>query len=155
MLVDSNLGVSQNVIIGGGLHVEGELTVQHVTAPCEIQETEQVELWGRTEWRDEGDEYKQIIGYLDNGQITPDGCYVNPTPVYSRLGTQDSKRYCQLYQSDVDCIRLHPHSHHFKNLPLDLKNENKGVRDVAKACESTERAKAEGRDYTEAENKST
>lgn len=154
VLVDSNLGVSQNVIIGGGLHVEGELTVQHVTAPCEIQETEQMELWGRTEWRDDSDDYKKIIGYLDDGNITPAGCYENPTPVYNRLGPNDTKRYCTLYESDHDCIRMYPHSHHFKNLPLDLKNENKGVRDVAKACENTDRVKPEGRDYTRAENKS-
>ena len=46
VLVDSNLGVSKNVVIGGGMHVEGELSVQHVTAPTEIQETEQVVLYG-------------------------------------------------------------------------------------------------------------
>lgn len=156
VLVDSNLGVTQNVIIGGGLHVEGELTVQHVTAPCEIQETEQMELWGRTEWRDEGDEYKQIIGYLDDGKWDPNSqCYVGPTPVYSRLGTKDSKKYCSLYESSPNCIRMHPHSHHFKNLPLNLKNTNAGVRDVAKSCEDTDRAKADGRDFTPAESKSS
>ena len=46
VLVDSNLGVSKNVVIGGGMHVEGELSVQHVTAPLEIQETEEVVLYG-------------------------------------------------------------------------------------------------------------
>ena len=42
ILVDGNLGVNQNVVIGGGLHVEGELSVHHITAPVEIQETEPV-----------------------------------------------------------------------------------------------------------------
>ena len=46
VLVDSNLGVSKNVVIGGGVHIEGELSVQHVTAPLEIQETEEVILYG-------------------------------------------------------------------------------------------------------------
>ena len=46
VLVDSNLGVSKNVVIGGGMHVEGELSVQHVTAPAELQETEEVVLYG-------------------------------------------------------------------------------------------------------------
>ena len=36
VLVDSNLGVSQNVVIQGGAHVEGELSVHHVSAPVEI-----------------------------------------------------------------------------------------------------------------------
>jgi hypothetical protein len=46
VLVDSNLGVSKNVVIGGGMHVEGELSVQHVTAPLEMQETLPVILYG-------------------------------------------------------------------------------------------------------------
>lgn len=174
VLVDSNLGVTQNVIIGGGLHVEGELTVQHVTAPCEIQETEQMELWGRTEWRQEPDYYK-TIGYLwGSGSYLPGpvngktpngkGGYIlrNPTKIVSRIHTDDTDAiwgdtndtWDKDYLSDDDCIRMYPHSHHFKNLPLDLKNENQGVRAVAKECEKTERAKAAGRDYKTAETKS-
>jgi len=40
VLIDSSLGVNKNVIIGGGLHVEGELFVNHITAPGEIQLTD-------------------------------------------------------------------------------------------------------------------
>jgi hypothetical protein len=40
VLIDSNMGVNKNVVIGGGLHVEGEMFLQHVTAPKEFQETE-------------------------------------------------------------------------------------------------------------------
>jgi hypothetical protein len=40
VLIDSNMGVNKNVVIGGGLHVEGEMFLQHVTAPREFQETE-------------------------------------------------------------------------------------------------------------------
>ena len=46
VLVDSNLGVSQNIVVGGSMHVEGELSVHHITAPVEIQETESVLLYG-------------------------------------------------------------------------------------------------------------
>jgi len=46
VLIDSSLGVNKNVIIGGGMHVEGELHVQHVTAPREYQLTEPVVLYG-------------------------------------------------------------------------------------------------------------
>ena len=177
VLVDSNLGVTQNVIIGGGLHVEGELTVQHVTAPCEIQETEQMELWGRTEWRTDKD-YWKVIGYeWGSGSKVWDPAqqiyiWSAPKPVVSRLCKADDvgamswdghptwgtattgDKWDADYLPDEDCIRMYPHSHHFKNLPLDLKNENKGVREVAKECEKTERAQAAGRDYTVAENKS-
>ena len=46
VLIDSSLGVNKNVIIGGGMHVEGELHLQHVTAPREYQLTEPVVLYG-------------------------------------------------------------------------------------------------------------
>lgn len=47
VVVDGNLGVNQNVVVGGSLHVEGELSVHHITAPVEIQETEPVVLYGK------------------------------------------------------------------------------------------------------------
>ena len=46
ILIDSNLGVNQNAVIGGSMHVEGELSIQHITAPAEVQETESTELVG-------------------------------------------------------------------------------------------------------------
>jgi hypothetical protein len=39
VLIDSNLGVTKNVIAAGGGYFEGELNVQHITAPAEIQQT--------------------------------------------------------------------------------------------------------------------
>jgi len=61
VVVDGNLGVNQNVVIGGSLHVEGELSVQHITAPVEIQETEPVIVEGRLK---EGDiSYDSISSY--------------------------------------------------------------------------------------------
>ena len=44
VVVDSTLGVSKNVIIGGGAYVEGELFVNHVTAPIEYQITENTQI---------------------------------------------------------------------------------------------------------------
>jgi hypothetical protein len=46
VLVDSNFGVNGNMVVRGGLHVDGELSVNHITAPTEFQETEQVILYG-------------------------------------------------------------------------------------------------------------
>ena len=40
VLVDSSLGVNKNLIVGGGAHIEGELSVNHITAPGEIQLTD-------------------------------------------------------------------------------------------------------------------
>ena len=47
VLVDGNLGVNQNIVVGGSMHVEGELSVHHITAPVEIQETEPVTVRGK------------------------------------------------------------------------------------------------------------
>lgn len=47
VLIDSSLGVNKNVIIGGGCHVEGELTVNHITAPSEVQITDKTQVYGR------------------------------------------------------------------------------------------------------------
>ena len=40
VVIDDNLGVSQNVVIGGGAYIKGETYLQHVTAPVEFQVTE-------------------------------------------------------------------------------------------------------------------
>jgi len=47
VLIDSSLGVNKNVVIGGGCHVEGELSVNHITAPGEVQITDKTQVYGR------------------------------------------------------------------------------------------------------------
>jgi len=44
VLIDDNLGVSQNVVIGGGQYLKGETYLQHVTAPVEFQVTESTKI---------------------------------------------------------------------------------------------------------------
>lgn len=110
VLVDSNLGVAQNVVIGGSMHVEGELSVQHITAPAEIQETEQVRLYGR------GVPGK-VIGYVRH--VTSGGA-IEMLPCYGN-GEEDS-------------IVTYPHSHTFKNIPLTLTNSADDTRRVGKQC---------------------
>ena len=56
VVIDSNLGVSRNIIVGGGATIEGNLCVRSVSAPVEIQETELTEVYGETV-------AGQIIGY--------------------------------------------------------------------------------------------
>ena len=105
ILVDGNLGVKQNVVIGGGLHVEGELSVHHITAPVEIQETEPVVGYAKTL-------STKIIGYVGGG------------------GDHHGNG-AKVYGSDtVDTIELHPHTHPFKNVPLKLMASKDDVRKV-------------------------
>jgi len=40
VVVEGSLGVTNNVVIAGGLHVEGEITCNHLTHPIELQNTE-------------------------------------------------------------------------------------------------------------------
>lgn len=46
VLIDGNLNVGLNAIIRGGAHIEGELSVHHITAPCEYHMTETNFSWG-------------------------------------------------------------------------------------------------------------
>ena len=109
VLVDSNLGVNGNVIIGGGMHVEGELSCQHITAPVEIQETEKTKLYAKPV---SGKRIGTAIGRGDDGKPVS-------IPVFGTGAVDDS-------------VLCYDHSHHFKNVPLHLKQTNDGVRDIGK-----------------------
>jgi hypothetical protein len=138
VLIDSSLGVANNVIIGGGCHIEGDLSLHHITAPVEIQETELTEVWGRAEHKE-----KLIIGYIDDGTPIPNcnGKKSPPTPVYSKLDQQDN--YCGAHYAQHNSLRGYKHSHDFKNLPLHLKATNDEVRDAGKDCQWKERVRPE------------
>ena len=66
VVIDSNLGVSRNIIVGGGATIEGNLCVRSVSAPVEIQETELTEVYGETV-------IDQIIGYCAGVPVTGSG----------------------------------------------------------------------------------
>mgnify|MGYP001193435625 FL=1 len=107
VVVDSNLGVTRNVVIGGGLHVEGELSVNHITAPVEIQETEQTKLYA-----------KAVTGIKIGECIVTGGSSAGTYSVYGTNAAEDS-------------ILCYDHSHQFKNVPLHLMESSDDVRKVA------------------------
>jgi len=45
--VESALGVKGNLIVGGGAYVEGELYCQHITAPLEVDQTQDTTVFGK------------------------------------------------------------------------------------------------------------
>ena len=47
ILIEPGLGVRDNVIVGGATYTEGETYLQHVTAPAEIQQTEETIVFGK------------------------------------------------------------------------------------------------------------
>lgn len=115
VLIDSSLGVNKNVVIGGGLSVEGEAYLQHVTAPAETQVTNTTQALGQTVpgvaigWATVpgGGSYSGSI-------ITVYGGNINDTP------------------ASPDSIITYPHTHSFENLPLTLTDTNESTRNSAK-----------------------
>jgi hypothetical protein len=114
ILIDNSLGVNKNVIIGGGLHVEGETFLQHVTAPKEWQKTELTRVFA-----------KLLSGLSFPASISN----VMPGPGASGTITLTGP-------SNDDKVQCYDHSHVFVNLPLTLKDTNEEVRQAAKVLNS-------------------
>jgi hypothetical protein len=107
--IDDNLGVNKNVIIGGGLSVDGEMFVQHITAPVEYQVTEATQLFG-----------KLLAGLTFEANIA------------TAAGTTKAT-ITLLGNSNENLVQCYEHSHVFKNIPLTLHDQNSKVRDEASA----------------------
>ena len=101
VVVDSNLGVSRNIIVGGGMSIEGNLCVRSVSAPVELQQTEYIETFGETV-------PGKAIGWclVDDNYIT----------VYGGTAIGDVGNSL----SAPNSIKIYTHNHNFKNLPLTL-----------------------------------
>lgn len=124
VMVDSNLGVTSNVVIGGGLYVEGELTVNHITAPIEYQVTENTQIKAIGPVIDPGVPGSYASGWNIVG-TTPTGTITLTIP---GLGT----KVCAITTGVMNLNVLgggvltiaQPHSHVFKNIPLTLYENN-------------------------------
>jgi hypothetical protein len=104
--MDSSLGVRGNVIIGGGVSMEGELYIQHVTAPLEVHQTEDTVLFGK--FASDNDRALLIAETLVNGVWYP---------TYAK--------------ASHNLIVNYPHSHHHHGIPMRLTESNKDVRALA------------------------
>lgn len=106
VFVESSLGVKGNLIVGGGIYTEGEVYCHHITAPLEVQQTQDTVLMGK--FATDTDR-TLVIGEANiAGQFYP---------VYAL--------------KNDDLIINYPHSHHFNNIPLRLTQSNKDVRNFA------------------------
>jgi len=148
VVVDSNLGVTSNVVVGGGMHVEGELFVNHITCPAEISETNRVTATGTT-----NNTLPKIIGFMgiaggeiigyclnpENGAMLPvfssstGGPGGPPAPVFSRSAVQ---------QSDPDCVIIYAHSHTVKSIPMTVVDSHNDVRTKAKILNNNSGSRA-------------
>lgn len=122
VMVDSNLGVSQNVIVGGGMHVEGELSCQHISAPVEIHETELVKL------------YSKLLRGLTFTANFRGGTHVDAADASDNHASWSGATVTLVTDSNVDHVVAKDHSHLFKNAAMHLYDSNDDVRDVGKAC---------------------
>lgn len=104
--VESALGVRGNLVVGGGAYVEGELYLQHVTAPLEVHETEDTIVYGKFA--------TDTARTLVIGEAQIGGVFY---PVYAL--------------PNHDLIQNYPHSHHHNGIPMRLTKSNKDVRNFA------------------------
>lgn len=106
VFVESSLGVKNNLIVGGGLAVEGESYLQHVTAPLEVQQTHDTLAAGKFATNSDR---VLLIGECNVGGVF--------YPVYAK--------------ATDNLLLTYPHSHHFNNLPLTLTRSNSDTRRAA------------------------
>ena len=146
VLVDSNLGVSQNVIIGGGLHVEGEISCHHLTAPVEMHETEIARIYS-----------KLLKGLTFKCNIKGGSHAVSPHGTAHPSWTGGT--ITLVSDSNDDHVVDYGHSHIFKNAAMHLVDHNDMVRKTGKECNDVPsgqepvRAKANTREVMSASEK--
>lgn len=124
VFIDGNLNVGLNAIIKGGMHVEGEVSLLHITAPLEYQITETDFEFGNQKNCDldptvdnDCSEPSKSPTYAD---IVP-GCLIG----YCVVGSGSSAGTWPVFSICApNSVLVHPHHHYFKNLPLKLIRDN-------------------------------
>jgi len=106
VFVEGAMGVNKNLIVGGGLYVEGELYCQHITAPIEVHETMDTIVASRFAV---DEDRKLLIGEAHIGDLF--------YPVYAL--------------AKDDLMISYPHSHHHNGIPMRLAKSNGTVRALA------------------------
>ena len=138
--VDGSIGVKNNIVIGGGLHVEGELSVQHITAPSEIQVTNDTKVFGQPT---RGQAFSCVLGFLPVGAqlvgqfVGPGGSgfasFILARPGSIVTNSVDAFRSNTSFGPfpDQNSIETYAHEHSFNNIPLTLTDGNRSVRHTA------------------------
>ena len=122
VLIDGNLNVGLNAIIAGGLHVEGELSLHHITAPMEEQITDGCFEWGKQAacTLDPTNEANCDIGEQPKSPVYADilkGCLIG----YAHVKSGSSTGIWEVWSECApNSVMVHDHMHYFKNLPLKL-----------------------------------
>jgi hypothetical protein len=149
VFIDGNLNIGLNAIVAGGMHVEGELSIQHLTAPCEYQITDsdfEIGIQPRGVDGECGLITLGVVGEETEGDadVEKDTTHADLLPgswigynEYLLHRTElaycpccDTPHYhdivfpCKLIniisRRAPNTIEVHPHYHWFKNIPLNL-----------------------------------
>lgn len=149
LLIDSNLNVGINTVIKGGLHVEGEVSLHHITAPLEWHTTEAdfelaIQLEPRPlgipppqgECKPDGSCCPGPYGGINGKKMQPDTSGNTKGTTYGDLlagayigraigKDSNGDDHClEVYSVPADnVICMHPHYHNFPTLPLTLKGQ--------------------------------
>ncbi len=118
ILIENSLGVSNNVIIGGGIHIEGETYLQHVTAPVEYQKTQFTRAFGK------------LVGGISFRARFSGFAPIDTGSAGAGIQNGATGRVT-VVSSEEDIVAGYPHSHVFPNLPLTLLQSNQAVRTAA------------------------
>lgn len=121
LLVDGNLNVAMNSIIRGGLHVEGEVSLHHITAPMEYHITESdFEINVQTPCGPTFGIELPCVPDVQKGPTHADilpGCLIG----YAQIGSGSSAGVWPVVSTFApNSVLVHPHFHTFKNLPMKL-----------------------------------
>jgi len=108
--IEPGLGVKNNLVVGGGTYMQGETYLHHVTAPAELQQTQETRVFA-----------KLLRGLKFTADIRMPG--ILPDVKNARLTLKAD--------SNENFVELEPHSHHFLNLPLRLTPTSDNVREIA------------------------
>jgi hypothetical protein len=140
LLIDGNLNVGLNAVIRGGAHIEGELSVHHITAPCEYHITETDFTYGTQIEPMEGlpDEKCPSVSPGTPGihiEVDPSECNDSypKSPTYATLlpGTVIGYAIGKDSRGDEHCLPVYSirsenfavvdkHQHYFKNIACKL-----------------------------------
>ena len=125
VLIDGGLGVATNLIVKGGSHLEGEVTLQHVTAPCEYLITEADFEYGlqsncSMDSENATDECSEPFYSSTYADIIP-GCIIG----YAIVASGSSAGAWPVYSTCApNSVMVHPHRHFYKSMPLKLVRDN-------------------------------
>jgi hypothetical protein len=113
VVIDDNLGISQNVVVGGGEFINGEAFVQHITAPVEFQLSEATKI-AATDWN--------INGVITGGSPSGSG------------GTFKVGDPIVIGPNSGSTLAINTtHQHYYKNIPLTMLASNNAVSTAAEA----------------------